>query len=359
MLVFGLGAQTEVSLFIQGVHWEVSGFISRHGGLSVESTSNDWSGQGAVIADRYEILGVLGEGGAGTVFVVLDHNTGEEVALKMLHPRYAAHRDCVARFMREIALARQLDHPGIVKLYEMQNSNECMFYTMEYLRGKTLRDWLADRRLLDFDSAVQILCLVADALEHAHQITIHRDLSPENIMVLPDGSVRLLDFGVAKLNDQFEGLTMTGSTLGKLMYMAPEQELDASGVDHRADLYSLGVIFFELLVGRTPLPGREVRDFCPHLPPEIDDFFRKALARRPEDRFSSAREMREAMLRLQDLYRASVSGAPVGTASLGIVARVAAFSRNRRATQRTYVPMRTPGRSRLTESFLRRLLGKD
>ena len=268
---------------------------------------------GAVLADRYEIRGILGKGGVGTVFVVRDHKTERDVALKLLHPKYAASHDGVARFVREVSLARKLDHPGIVKLYETHNWNNTLFYTMEYVQGKTLRRWLAERRQLDFGSAVRVLCLVADALQHAHKITIHRDLSPENIMVLSDGSVRLLDFGLAKLDDQFQGLTMAGANIGKYMYMAPEQELDAAGVDHRADLYSLGVIFFEVLVGRTPLPGRKIRDFCPYLPPEAEDFFRKALAREPKDRFSTALELREAMLNLYRLYQARMFGASTDT----------------------------------------------
>ena len=312
--------------------------------------------QGAVIAGRYEIRVLLGEGGVGRVFVARDHKTGQDIALKVLHPRYASTHDGMARFAREAALVRQLDHPGIVKLHETHNWNGVLFHTMEYVRGKTLRRWLYERRQLDFGSAVRVLCLVADALQHAHRITIHRDLSPENIMVLPDGSVRLLDWGLAKLNDQFEGITASGSSLGKFMYMAPEQELDAASVDYRADLYSLGVVFFEILVGRPPLSGRKICDFCPHLPPETDDFLQKALARKPEDRFSSAYEMRGAMLHLHTLYKARLSGAPVKAARPGIAARIAAFNRRRRATLRTYVPISYPVISSQIRTFFRLLL---
>ncbi len=264
---------------------------------------------GMVVADRYEIRRLLGKGGMGQVFLAHDLKTRQDVAVKTLHRRYTSNRDAVARFVREVTLSRQLDHPGVVKLLETHNWNGTLFYTMEYVEGKTLRRWLAEQRRLDFGSAVRVLCLVADALEHAHAITIHRDLSPENIMVLPDGSVRLLDFGLAKLDDKFKGLTMVGMNLGKMMYMAPEQELDAAGVDFRADLYSLGIIFFEVLVGRTPLPGRNILDFRPELPRETDGFLRKALARDPNDRFSSAREFRTELLHLYKLYTANGSAA--------------------------------------------------
>lgn len=322
----------------------------------MESAVNHRLEPGAVLAERYEIRGLLGEGGVGRVFVARDHETGRDVALKVLHAKYASSHDCVARFAREAALVRKLDHPGIVKLYATHHWNGVLFHSMEYVRGKTLRRWLGERRQLDLGSAVRVLCLVADALQHAHQITIHRDLSPENIMVLSDGSVRLLDFGLAKLNDQFEGITEAGSTLGKFMYMAPEQELDASCVDCRADLYSLGVVFFETLVGRPPLSGRRVRDFCPLLPPETDAFFQKALARNPGDRFSSALEMREAMLQLHRLYRAGVSGVPVKADRPGIAARIAAFNRKRRAARRTHVPISYPVISSQIRTLFRQLL---
>jgi serine/threonine protein kinase len=280
-----------------------------------------------VVGDRYEIRVLIGSGGMGQVFLAHDRKTDKDVALKTLHGKYAANHAAVARFVREVTLTRQLDHPGIARLHETHNWNGTLFYTMDYVEGKTLRRWLSENKRLDFGSAVRVLCLVADVLEHAHRITIHRDLSPENIMVLADGSVRLLDFGLAKLDDKFKGLTMVGANIGKMMYMAPEQELDAAGVDHRADLYSLGVILFELLVGRTPLPGRKLRDFRPDLPPEIDGFLSRALARKPDDRFGSAREFRDALLGLYKLHKAREAGLPTESAQTGIAARIGAFFR--------------------------------
>jgi serine/threonine-protein kinase len=204
---------------------------------------------------------------------------------------------------------------------------------------------------------VRVLCLVADALEHAHKITIHRDLSPENIMVLPDGSVRLLDFGLAKLDDKFKGLTMVGANLGKLMYMAPEQELDAASVDLRADLYSLGVILFEVLVGRTPLPGRKVRDFRPDLPRETDAFMAKALAGKPEERFASAREFREALLHLYKLYKAREAGGCADDSHPGLATRIWLFFQQRRSDQPTHIE--GSGIGDRISSFCRRLLNKN
>ena len=263
-----------------------------------------------MVADRYEVRGIIGRGGMGEVYLVHDRQANQDVALKTLHSKYGTSRHAIARFVREVKLARQLNHPGIVKIYDAQKWQETLFYTMEYLQGKSLRRWLQQRQRLDFAPTVRVLCLVAAALEHAHRITIHRDLSPENIMVLPDGSVRLFDFGLAKLDDQFKNLTAVGVNLGKLKYMSPEQELNASEVDHRSDLYSLGVIFFEMLVGHVPMPGQRITDFRPDLPPEADLFLVRALARDPDERFSSAREFHDALLDLYKIYKARQDAMP-------------------------------------------------
>ncbi len=281
---------------------------------------------GTLVGGRYEIRSMIGKGGMGQVYLALDRQTNTDVALKTLHAKYTSNSHALARFTREVKLARQLNHPGIVKIFDARHWNNTLFYTMEYLNGKSLRQWIRQKHRLDLGSTVRVLCLVADALDHAHRITIHRDLSPENIMVLPDGSIRVLDFGLAKLDDQFKGLTTIGINLGKAHYMSPEQEEDASVVDHRADLYSMGVMFYEMLAGRSPrmmtdaamqgqaafldvLAGRaappitKITDIRSDLPPEANDFVNKALAKNPDDRFSSAAEFRAALLNLYKIYR--------------------------------------------------------
>ena len=117
-------------------------------------------------------------------------------------------------------------------------------------------------------------------------------------MVTREGAVRLLDFGLAKIDDQFKGLTVVGANLGKLRYMAPEQELNAAQVDHRADIYPLGIMFFEFMTGKTPIPGQKIIDSCPELPRETDAFLARAMARDPNDRFGTVREFREGLLAL-------------------------------------------------------------
>ncbi len=265
---------------------------------------------GKIIAERYEIQQKLGRGGMGSVFLVYDQKTGRRMALKMLHEKYAGSKHAIARFIREVTTARSLNHPGIVKIYDACKVGNVLFYTMEYVEGKTLRQWLQERHRLEFKSVVRVLCLVADALSHAHQITIHRDLSPENIMVIRNGAVRLLDFGLAKLDDQFKGLTVVGTNLGKLRYTAPEQQMDPANVDYRADLYSLGVMFFELLAGRAPHPGQKLSQLCPGLPPGVDAFAEKAMAPLPENRFQSATEFRDALLALYQTTKSRMEKKP-------------------------------------------------
>lgn len=253
---------------------------------------------GQTVADRYLLTRKLGKGGMGEVFLATDTSSGQEVALKTLHAQFMNNNYALARFVREVNTAYQLHHPGIVKIYDACQWQNIMFYTMEYVEGKSLRHWMNQRGKLKLDSVVRILCLVADALSHAHHLTIHRDLSPENIMVLKDGTIRILDFGLAKIQDKFKDLTMAGVNLGKLAYMAPEQQKDAARVDHRADIYPLGVMFFEMLTGQRPRPGQRITEFCPELPPEADAFHARAMAADPEKRFPSAQAFRAELLAL-------------------------------------------------------------
>ncbi len=253
---------------------------------------------GDVIADRYEVLKSLGRGGMGVVYLVTDLKRDRQLALKTLLPQYITNKRAVERFAREINAVRQLNHPAIVKIYDARRLGPLFFYTMEFVKGKSVRDWMKQRGKLGLGSTVRILALLADALEHAHQCTIHRDVSPENVMVLSDGSIRLLDFGLAKLSDGPVAFTMIGVKLGKKQYNAPEQRLNAAGVDHRADIYPLGVMFFELLTGRLPEPEERITEQVPELPPEAEAFWRKAMAELPEGRFATARAFREELLRL-------------------------------------------------------------
>jgi serine/threonine-protein kinase len=250
----------------------------------------------------------LGRGGMGKVLLVTDQLTGEKLALKMLRAHHVGNEQVVARFLREINAVRQLSHPCIVKVFEAKQTGSEIYYTMEYVRGISLREWRAQKGKLAFGSVVRVLCLVADALAHAHKVTIHRDISPENIMVMRDGSVRLLDFGLAKLEDDNPNLTRIGVGMGKVMYLPPEQRYNAAQVDHRADIYPLGVILFELLTGRLPKREDRLSAERPDLPKAIDAFLERAMARDPEDRFQTAKEFRDALLGVYRAHEAATQG---------------------------------------------------
>ena len=264
---------------------------------------------GQVIAGRYQVQRILGRGGMGVVYLVMDTETGEARALKTLRAHYMADENAVRRFMREVNALSQLRHPAIVRIHEARKVGDTLFYTMDYIKGKTLFRWVKQRGRLGLGSTVRILALVAHGLEHAHKVTIHRDISLENVMVLSDGSVRLLDFGLAKLSDPQGTFTLIGDRLGKAQYKAPEQALDAGSVDCRADIYSLGVMFHVMLSGKFPKPGRRLTELVPDLPKECDAFVEKATALSPEDRFSSAREFRLALMRVYEASKAKDKGA--------------------------------------------------
>lgn len=257
---------------------------------------------GEYIAKRYEVKKALGKGGMGMVYLVMDHKTGESIALKTIRPEYTTSGVALHRFGREVRTIRKLNHPGIVRIRDAFRYGPLVFYTMDYVQGRSVRDLIDERVRLGLGSTVRILALVAHALEHAHQFTIHRDLSPENVMVLADGSIRLLDFGLAKLTDTEPAFTRIGVTLGKHQYISPEQLISAANVDRRTDIYALGVMFYEMLTGQIPEDGKTITEIVPILPKGCDAFFEKATAKSPHARFATAGEFRAAIL---SLYQAS------------------------------------------------------
>jgi serine/threonine-protein kinase len=265
--------------------------------------------EGDLFADRYEVQKLLGRGGMGMVYLVKDWKTHEIRALKMILPKFANNKQAVRRFNREVTAAKKIDHPCVVKIFDADRYEDTLYYIMEYLDGKSLRGWMVERfkkgKRVGMGSTVRILSMICHALEQAHQFTIHRDLSPENIMVLKDGNVKLLDFGLAKLEEVDPDLTRVGISLGKIQYGAPEQRADAKNVDHRADIFSLGIMFYELLTSEIPMGGRKMVDHDPDLLPECDEIAEKATAENPDDRYQTAKEFRFALTQLYQHYQAA------------------------------------------------------
>ncbi len=272
-------------------------------------------GKGDKIADRYEVIKGIGRGGMGMVYLVTDTQSGEQIALKSILPQYASHEYAVKRFIREVNAVRQMNHPCIVKIFDAQKSDELLYYTMEYLEGQSLYRWMQRRGQMGLGSTVRVMSLLCSALEHAHQYTVHRDLSPDNVMVMKDGSIKLLDFGLAKLTTVESSFTMIGTHLGKREYNAPEQRSNARDVDLRADIYSLGVIFFEMLAGERPEGEKHLVELRPDLPAECDAIVLKCMAEDPEDRYPNALELRKALMHCYEVYKAQGEAPPQTAAS--------------------------------------------
>ncbi len=250
---------------------------------------------GCLVDGRYRVGGLLGRGGMGEVYRAEDLQSRSEVALKVLHPRFAGSATALRRFASESRLS--LEHPRIVRnLQAGADPVRGPYLAMELVEGETLRATM-DARARPFaaDEVLAILRGVLEGLEYAHQHSVHRDLKPGNIMLRPDGQVQLMDFGIARM---LEGTryTETSASMGTAYYTAPEQLNNPGAVDQRADLFSVAVIAYELLtgalpVGRFALPSR----LRSELPPAIDAVLARALAPEPSERFESAAALRAAL----------------------------------------------------------------
>jgi len=262
---------------------------------------------------HYDITEKLGEGGMGVVYKARDTKLDREVALKFLPESLTPTEEDRRRFIREAKSAAALNHPNICTIYSVDEHEGRQFITMEYIEGETLRDKM-DRGDLPVQTALNYGSKIAEALAAAHEKgIIHRDIKPANIMVDSKGRIKVMDFGLAKLK-QGRDITKTGDTVGTLAYSSPEQ-IRGEEVDHRSDLFSLGIVFYEMLAGQKPFRGEHqaamtyaivnedpasIKNFVPEAPDKLERFFRKALAKDPQERFGSAGEMKEALEALKD-----------------------------------------------------------
>jgi len=206
---------------------------------------------GYLLAQRYEVLGLLGEGGMGAVYKARDVELGRMVALKVIRRELAGNRAILDRFKQELILATQVTHKNVVRIYDLGEAAGTKFISMEFVEGEDLRTLIHQRTKLPPQEAVEIIEQVCRALEAAHAVgVIHRDLKPQNIMRDKSGRILVMDFGLARTLEG-DGMTQTGALVGTMEYMSPEQAL-AQNLDQRSDVFSVGLIFYELLTGQTP-----------------------------------------------------------------------------------------------------------
>jgi eukaryotic-like serine/threonine-protein kinase len=278
---------------------------------------------GRLISGRYRVVGHLGTGGMADVWRAEDEVLGRSVAVKVLHPQYASEENFVARFRQEAQAAANLSHPGIVNVYDWGREEGTYFIVMEFLPGQTLKQLLEERGNLRPERALEITRDVAAALSYAHKNNIvHRDIKPHNIMIGPTGSVKVTDFGIAHAGGS--QLTQTGSVMGTAQYLSPEQA-QGRETGPGTDVYSLGVVLYEMLTGNVPFDGDNPvsvalkhvneapvspRVLNPNVPPDLERIVLKAMAKQPEQRYRSIEEM------AADLDRAA-EGAPLAGAAAG------------------------------------------
>jgi class 3 adenylate cyclase/tetratricopeptide (TPR) repeat protein len=283
-------------------------------------------GVGTIIAGKYQILEKLGQGGMGVVFRALDRKLNRAVALKFLATGLTADRELKRRFVQEARTASATEHQNICAIYEIDETAEGQIYIgMPVYEGETVKAKIM-KGPLSFDEAIDILAQVAQGLSKAHHLAIvHRDIKPANIMVTTDGVVKILDFGLAKFAGRPD-MTKVAQAVGTVSYMAPEQARGET-VDPRADLWSAGVVFYEMLTGRPPFKGNNERalinsilndhpipptEIREDIPAEAEEIVFKCLEKSPDSRYGSAEELLEALAELRRTLAKRASREPIG-----------------------------------------------
>jgi eukaryotic-like serine/threonine-protein kinase len=257
--------------------------------------------QGEVIAGRYELLELIGKGGMSSVYKAHDRLLDRQIAVKILHPHFTEDEEYVERFRREARAVAQLSHPNIVTVIDRGEDEGRQFIVFEYVEGENLKQRLERTGPMPVRDALLLTLQMARALAFAHgRGLIHRDVKPQNVLLNADGQAKMTDFGIARSID-VQGVTITGTVLGTSEYIAPEQAR-GQRVDAQTDVYSLGVVLFELLVGGVPYEGETfvtvalkhvnepvppVLERRPDLPPRVAMAVERAMAKSPDDRFSS------------------------------------------------------------------------
>ena len=263
--------------------------------------------KGQLINDRYEIEKLVGEGGMANVYLARDTILDRKVAVKVLRGDLAGDEKFVRRFQREALSASSLSHPNIVEIYDVGEDEGNFYIVMEYIEGKTLKQLIKKRGVLSLPEAIDIMLQLLDALASAHDsYIIHRDIKPQNIMIKESGLVKITDFGIAMALNSAQ-LTQTNSVMGSVHYLPPEQA-SGKGSTIRSDIYSLGILMFEMLTGKVPFKGDSAveialkhmkeplpnpKELNPVIPVSVENIILKATAKNPKNRYKDVREMKD------------------------------------------------------------------
>jgi serine/threonine-protein kinase len=325
---------------------------------------------------RYRVVRKLGAGGMADVYLAEDEELGRRVAIKILNDRHANDEQFVERFRREAKNAAGLSHPNIVSIYDRGEAEGTYYIAMEFLDGRSLKELLIARGPMPIADAMQYTRQILNALRFAHRKgVVHRDIKPHNVMVDGDGRLKVTDFGIARAGAS--QMTEAGAIVGTAQYLSPEQARGAA-VDQRSDLYSIGVVLYEMLTGHVPFTGdtpveiamRHLSDaprppstIRPEIPPDLDMIVLRALAKNPDDRFQTADEMDAELARVEDGASVTAITADAATAVLSgtslAAAAPTAIAPPRRPQRRTgtYRYAEPPPRRRPIWPWLLAILG--
>ena len=270
--------------------------------------------KGMVFAERYKLEDFIGQGGMSLVYRAVDIRTGHSVAVKILKSEYNSDKEFLERFQREAQAASLMSHHNLVNLLDVGVEGEYRYLVLEYVNGNTLKDIIRQKGRLNYQTAIQITIRILSALQHAHDNgIIHRDIKPQNVLIHADGHVKVSDFGIARMTNAFT-ISKGDTVVGSVHYSSPEQAT-GSVVEATSDIYSTGVVLYEMLTGRVPFvgdtpvavamqhvqdPPPPITDFAPETPPAVVAVVMKALEKNPKNRFQSAREMADALMKAKD-----------------------------------------------------------